>query len=156
MNEVSRFASRGILFNENGQVAMMEMTALNLYKLPGGGLEENEDKEAAFLREIREETGYDAVVVHALGYIDEHKFKNQFMQRSYCFIAKAASQQRGVELSEEEVQLGMQVRWMSCEEAIAKMRFPIENCEDYSTRFMVLRDRTILELASRWLDSSVA
>ncbi|MDG0792999.1 NUDIX domain-containing protein [Cohnella ginsengisoli] len=103
------------------------------------------------MREIREETGYDAVVIHALGYIDEHKFKNQFMQRSYCYIAKAVSQQGNVELSEEEIQLGMRMRWMSIEEAIAKFQFPIDNCKDYSTRFMLLRDLTILEHASRWL-----
>lgn len=129
---------------------MMEMTTLNLYKLPGGGLEEGEDKAEAFLREIREETGYEAVVIHALGYIDEHKFKNQFMQRSYCYIAKAESQQGNAELSEEEIQLGMQMRWMSIEDAITKVRFPIVNCEDYSTRFMLLRDFTILKHASRW------
>ncbi len=134
----------------------MEMTALNLYKLPGGGLEEEEDKAEAFLREIREETGYDAVVTHTLGYIDEHKFKNQFMQRSYCYIAKAVSQQGDVALSEDEIQLGMRMRWMSIEDAIAKVRFPIVNCEDYSTRFMLLRDFTILKHASRWLSKGEA
>ncbi|MFD0671903.1 NUDIX domain-containing protein [Cohnella sp. GCM10027633] len=53
IRKVSRYAARGILLNEDNQVAMMEMSALGLFKLPGGGLEGAEEKEAAFVREIR-------------------------------------------------------------------------------------------------------
>jgi len=149
LNEVSRHAARGVLLNRDGQVAMMEMAVHSLYKLPGGGLEENEEKKEAFLREIREETGHDAVIIHTLGYIDEHKLRNQYMQRSYCYIAKITSKQGNTALTDEEIQLGMRMRWMSLEEAIAQLHDSIDHCEDYSTRFMLLRDLTILELADR-------
>jgi 8-oxo-dGTP diphosphatase len=145
MNEVSRHASRGVLINDDGQVAMMELATENLYKLPGGGLEKGENKEEAFVREIREETGYNAVIIHEIGYIDEHKVKNQFMQRSYCYIAKATGRQGNVALTEDELQLGMRVEWMSLEEAVARLQELIRHCEDYSTKFMLLRDLTILE-----------
>ncbi|MFB9279949.1 NUDIX hydrolase [Cohnella cellulosilytica] len=154
MNEVSRHASRGVLINDDGQVAMMRMAAANLYKLPGGGLEKDEDKEEAFIREIREETGYSAVIIHAIGYIDEHKVKNQFMQRSYCYIAKATSRQGDVALTEDELQLGMLAEWMSLEEATVQLQELLRYCKDYSTKFMLLRDLTILELAAQWLDES--
>lgn len=151
LNEVSRHASRGVLINNDGQVAMMELAAENLYKLPGGGLEKDENKEEAFVREIREETGYKAVIINELGYIDEHKVKNHFMQRSYCYIAKATDRQGSVALSEDELQLGMRVEWMSPEEAVAQLQELICHCKDYSTKFMLLRDLTILKLASCWL-----
>ncbi|MUT66765.1 NUDIX hydrolase [Paenibacillus sp. NEAU-GSW1] len=112
MDEVSRDASRGILLNEQGQIAIMKLSATHLYKLPGGGIEDGEKAEVAFLREIKEETGYDAVIKLYLGYIDEHKVKNRFLQRSHCYIAVVASVQGTIDLTEEELVLGMQMEWM--------------------------------------------
>jgi len=130
---------------------MMELAAENLYKLPGSGLEKDENKEEAFVREIREETGYKAVIIHELRCIDENKVKNQFVQRSYCYIAKTTGQHGNVALTADELQLGMRVEWMSPEEAITQLQELIHHCKDYSTKFMLLRDLTILELASCWL-----
>ncbi|MFC5471555.1 NUDIX hydrolase [Cohnella suwonensis] len=140
--------------NDELQVAMMEMSNLNLYKLPGGGVEEGEDKKAAFLREVREETGFGAAILHELGYIDEHKFRNQFMQRSYCYIAKVISSQGAVALTEKEIQLGMQMKWMNLDDAIFQMKDSVGRCKDFSAKFMLLRDLTILEFAVRWLTRS--
>lgn len=85
ISSISRFGSRGVLIDDNLNVAMMYISQLNLYKLPGGGIEEGESKEEAFLREIREETGFEAEILHDLGYIEEHKNNNNFLQYSYCF-----------------------------------------------------------------------
>lgn len=155
MDYVSRHASRGVLINEDRQVAMMEMSSLNLYKLPGGGLEEGEDRETAFLRELKEETGFDAVILLELGYMDEHKYRNQYMQRSYCYIAKVASQQGTAALTEDEIQLGMRLKWMSLEDAFVQMKYSIRHCDEYSEMFMLRRDLAILELANRLLDENV-
>nr|WP_246628167.1 NUDIX domain-containing protein [Paenibacillus oenotherae] len=155
MDYVSRHSSRGVLINEDRQVAMMEMSSLNLYKLPGGGLEEGEDRESAFVRELREETGFDALILLELGYIDEHKYRNQYMQRSYCYIAKAASEQGTAVLTEDEIVLGMRLIWMSLEDAIVQMKYSIRHCDEYSEKFMLRRDLAILELAARLVDENV-
>lgn len=151
MEYVSRHASRGVLINNELQVAMMEMTMLKLYKLPGGGVEEGEDNEGAFLREIREETGFDAIIIRELGYIDEHKNRNDFMQRSFCYIAKAVDLPGDVSLTESEIHLGMQVKWMQIKDAINHMINLVNNCEDYSANFMLKRDLIILDEADKWL-----
>lgn len=155
MNEVSRHASRGVLINDEGQIALMELTALGLCKLPGGGLEQDESGEEAFVREVGEETGCDAIIIHSLGYIDEHKARNQFRQRSYCYIAKTTDQRSDVSLTENEVQLGMQLKWVPIANAIARIRDLAVECEDYSTKFMLLRDLTVLENASSWIEAQV-
>ncbi|QHT62354.1 NUDIX domain-containing protein [Paenibacillus lycopersici] len=145
---VNRYASRGILLDAQDNVAMMYMARPALYKLPGGGMEANETPETAFLREVREETGYDAEILEQIGYIEEHKKRNQYMQLSYCYIARA-SQANETELTPNEKRLGMSVRWMTMEQALKAMDAGIAACADYSTNFMLLRDKLILEEAAR-------
>jgi 8-oxo-dGTP diphosphatase len=148
VNIISRYGSRGVLIDTNFNIAMMHMTTIDLLKLPGGGLEAGESGEDAFLREIKEETGYNAEVTYKLGYIEEHKSKNNFLQLSYCYIALASSRTGEINLSESELQLGMAVKWMTLTEALQSIRESFISCSDYSTKFMLLRDMTILEFAS--------
>lgn len=50
-------------------------------------------------------------------------------------------------LTESESQLGMRVEWMAFEKALKVMDYSEINCDDYSTKFMILRDKIILEKA---------
>jgi 8-oxo-dGTP diphosphatase len=152
IDHVSRQSSRGVLVDNELNVAMMFMSQLNLYKLPGGGIEEGEDKQEAFLREIKEETGFYSEIILELGYIEEHKNRNQFMQHSYCFIARALGHSADTMLTESETELGMDVKWMHLREALKEMEYSAQRCDDYSTKFMVLRDRILLEEASKRLN----
>ncbi|MBB6671020.1 NUDIX domain-containing protein [Cohnella nanjingensis] len=151
LNFVSRQASRGVLTRESSQIAMMQWSHPPLYKLPGGGVEAGEDEETAFLREIKEETGFDAEIVLELGYIEEHKARNRYMQRSHCFIAKASDSAEAPALTDKEILLGMRLRWMTIEEALLRLRELQRRSEDYSTRFMLARDLTIVEQAAQCL-----
>lgn len=56
METISRYASRGVLVDDMLHIAMMYMSKIKLYKLPGGGIDEDEEIRDAFLREIKEET----------------------------------------------------------------------------------------------------
>lgn len=154
LNKISRFASRGILFDNDFNVAMIHMSRNGCYKLPGGGIEKNETREDAFLREIREETGYSAKIIGELGYIEEHKLRNKFMQRSYCYIAKAGQSKSDIMLSNNEKKLGFEVAWMSLDEALIAMKNSLEICDEYTMNFMLLRDKLIVELAKDWLKKS--
>jgi 8-oxo-dGTP diphosphatase len=147
MDTISRYGSRGVLVDDLENVAMMYMSEINLYKLPGGGVENRETAEDAFLREIHEETGYEAEIIHRLGYIEEHKIRNNFMQFSYCYIAKAKKSASNTVLSESEMQLGMVVKWMTIQKALEVMEDSMLKCDDYSDKFMIFRDKTILEHA---------
>ncbi|NOU91599.1 NUDIX domain-containing protein [Paenibacillus sp. LMG 31460] len=156
MDHISRYGSRGVLVDNMLNVAMMYMSKSKLYKLPGGGIDEGENTDVAFLREIKEETGYEAEIIHELGYIEEHKKCNNFMQFSYCYIAKAHNNASKTNLSESEIQLGMVVKWMPLDKALEVMNCSALNCNDYSTKFMILRDMTILENAVEKLTRKVS
>ncbi|NOV02577.1 NUDIX hydrolase [Paenibacillus planticolens] len=147
MIQVSRYASRGILVDSLMNVAMMYMSESDLYKLPGGGIENSEHPEAAFIREIKEETGYGAEITHELGIIEEHKNRNGFMQLSYCYIAKAHHLSSAPTLTENELRLGMSSVWMTLGQALEAMNDSLHKCHRYSAKFMLLRDKTILEHA---------
>lgn len=151
LDTISRFGSRGVVVDKPLNVAMMYMSKTKLYKLPGGGVDEGEDARDAFLREIQEETGYEAEIIHELGYIEEHKNRNKYLQFSYCYIAIAKASFRDTKLTENEIQLGMAVQWMSLDQALAVMNDSVLTCTDYSSKFMLLRDMTILKEAVRIL-----
>ncbi|MDD9270668.1 NUDIX hydrolase [Paenibacillus sp. GCM10023248] len=147
LDVVSRYASRGVLVDREMNVAMMYMSETDLYKLPGGGIENGELPEDAFLREIMEETGYEAEITHVLGRIEEHKNRNGFMQLSYCYIAQAQHLATAPALTKKERQLGMYVTWMNLSQALEVMSESLAKCRQYSPSFMLLRDKTILEQA---------
>ena len=56
-NPMHRKASRGIVLDDNDNMAVFYKKNKNQYKLPGGGLDKNESFEEAFIREVEEEVG---------------------------------------------------------------------------------------------------
>ena len=56
-NLKERVASRGIVIKEDGKIAVFYKSNKEQYKLPGGGLENNEIVYETFKREVLEETG---------------------------------------------------------------------------------------------------
>ncbi|MNY67956.1 hypothetical protein D3C86_2056420 [compost metagenome] len=58
-------------------------------------------------------------------------------------------------LTEDEIRLGMRLKWMSLEDAIVQMKSSIRHCDEYSEKFMLRRDLAILELAARLVDENV-
>ena len=64
-----RHSAGGIIFN-NGKVLTLEWTNKEGIEFPKGTLNPGEASEAAALREVREETGYDTKIVAALPSIE--------------------------------------------------------------------------------------
>lgn len=143
--EINRYASRGVLIDELDNVAMMYMSKNGFYKLPGGGLEKNETEVQAFIREIKEETGYNCEIISKFGFVEEHKNRNGFFQYSHCFYAKTVGDITEYHLTDNEKELGFKLEWFSIEEAIKIMGICLKKCNDYGFRFMLLRDLSILQ-----------
>ena len=55
-NPRTRKGARGIVKRNDGKIALLFKSNMNEYKLPGGGIDENEDPKDAFKREVLEET----------------------------------------------------------------------------------------------------
>lgn len=87
---VSRPSARGIIIKD-GKLAMIHSIKYDYYKFPGGGIERNEQKESALIREVLEETGLDVIpqtikeygMVHR---IQKGDYEDVFIQDNYYYL----------------------------------------------------------------------
>ncbi len=145
LDQVSRYAARGVLINQNLKICLIYLKAKDIYKLPGGGIKDSESADEAFLREIMEETGYRAEIISNSGYIEEHKVKNDFLQRSYCYIAKAKDEKGKTDLTDKEKGNQLKFFWTNPWQALNYLKESVNKCNNYRDKFMVYRDKIILE-----------
>ena len=81
-NPKTRLGARGIVIRDDGKIAIFNKTNKNEYKLPGGGIENDETPEEAFKREVLEETGCIVEIIEELGITEEYKCQSNFKQIS--------------------------------------------------------------------------
>lgn len=153
-NPQKRLASRGIVVRSDGRIALFHKSNMNEYKLPGGGIENDETKEETFVREVFEETGCKIKIIKELGVCEEHKSRDNFVQKSYVFVGRVIDYNKNLHLTDKEQKEGGQLLWLYPEEALKLiykcfdnlLPSPVDEKESlYSTRFIVLRDQKILE-----------
>ncbi len=141
-NAIPRYTSRAILFNNMSQFAVMYSPKFKLYSLPGGGIEEEEDKEDAVKREILEETGYHCEIVNELGYVYENRAYCDFTQYSYYYIARTVGKQKQISMDECERESEMEVQWHTLEKVIQLIVTPVH--DTVQRKFIQAKDKAAL------------
>ena len=151
INPKKRIAARGLVFNSEGKIAILNKKNKNEYKLIGGGVEEDEDPKIAFEREVLEEAGCRIEIDDFIGIIEEKRTKCNFYQVSYVYKAHVIEDTKQLSLTAKEISEGSELKWLNIDEAIEL----IKNCEDilvdsiyddvYNTKFVVRRDYYILQ-----------
>lgn len=146
-----RLAARGIVIREDGKIAVFNKSNKNEYKLPGGGIEGKENPEIAFKREAMEETGCEVEIIKELGTTEEYKSLNNFKQISYVYVGKVIKDTKQLHVTEKEKDEGAKLLWETPQKALELITECYNNLiaskyeSVYSTKFIVLRDRKILE-----------
>ncbi len=146
-----RIGARGIVKRQDGKIAIFNKVNKNEYKLPGGGVEDQEDIKEAFLREVLEETGCKVTIEKELGTIEEHKTLDNFKQISYVFEASVLEDSHKLNLTKKEKDEGARLLWVEPEEGLKLITECYNNLKGskyenlYHSKFISLRDRTILE-----------
>ncbi|MBQ8901762.1 MAG: NUDIX hydrolase [Bacilli bacterium] len=145
-----RVGARGIIFNNENKIAILNKQKKNEYKLVGGGVESGETPEEAFEREVLEETGHKIKIDKKIGVIKEIKSHDNFEQVSHVFVAHIIGKCGTPNFTEKEKDEGSKLMWVDLDEAMTL----IKNCESnlvaskyenvYHTKFIVKRDYEII------------
>lgn len=145
-----RKASRGVVLNEQNQVAILHVTKKNYHKLPGGGLEGSETLYDALNREVLEEIGAKIKIINDIGLIIE--YRNQFnqLQFSYCYLAKVVGEIKQPSFTSHEQKHGFVRKWVTLDEAIKTLSN--DQPADYMGGFIQKRDLAYLLKAKEMLN----
>lgn len=145
----TRNASRAVLFDEQNLVPLLFVSQNKYHKLPGGGIDTGEDKEQALRREVLEEVGSTISITGEVGKIIEYRSKFNLLQTSYGYMGKIITKGQP-HFTEEELQSGFQIVWLSLEEAINKITH--DKPEGYEGFFIQKRDLKFLQKAKELMN----
>ena len=146
--EIYRVAVRGIIFID-GKLLMIE-DDFGEVKLPGGGIDPNEDDYQALVREVKEETGYDVNLetIVPFGEIEEKRLSvhepmiwHQFSRLYFCEVYP---EQGACDYTENEKKYGFRQVLYTLEEALEKNRKMLDaegtkawNQREYKTLLLI-------------------
>lgn len=150
-NPRHRLGARGIIFNQDNKIAILNKSLKNEYKLVGGGIEEDEDPTKAFKRESLEESGCIIEIDDCLGTFEEMKSQDNFKQTSYIYVAHVIEDTKQLNFTQKEIDEGAKLIWLDINEAMniikdSEDKLKASKYEDvYHTKFIVRRDYEILK-----------
>lgn len=142
-----RKAVRAVLGDDFGRIALMYVRQGDYYKLPGGGVDEGENLDAALRRELLEETGSKATVTEVLGQVLEWRDFDKMKQISYAYKASLEGEPGEPDFTQGEIDKGFEVQWIdNLDEAIRLIESRVTHV-DIGIVFMSKRDVAILRAA---------
>lgn len=112
-----REATRAVVVDREGLIALLHVSKASYYKLPGGGIDHGENELAALDRECREEIGCAIDVIDEVGRIVEYRKIFSLKQISYCYLAKVKGEKETPSFTDEEVKDGFKEVWLTYEDA---------------------------------------
>jgi len=138
-----REAARAIVSDGDNKIVLLFVKKYNYHKLPGGGLEKNEDIKTALKREMLEEIGSEIEVDKEIGEIIEFRNEHNLIQTSYIYCAKLKGEKGEPDFTEEEIADGFEIVWLTLDEAIKTLEN--DRTDNYQGKFVLIRDLTALK-----------
>ncbi len=118
-----RRAARGIIVNGDN-ILMLYTARYHDYTLPGGGIDEGEDRIEGLIRELQEETGAQNIRhIEPFGIYEEYRpwYKadaDVMHMESYCYTCSIDAELGHTAFEEYEIKNGMEPVWINIDEAI--------------------------------------
>lgn len=146
-----RTAARAIV--KRGEQYLLIYSKYGDYKFPGGGVEEGETLEAALIREVQEETGYQVIAgtISQYGRVIERRkgeYEDVMEMTSQYFMCEVEEKIVARNLDDYEEEYDYQVIWLPISEAIDGNRA----VTDLASCPWVIRDLTVMEYLQREKD----
>jgi len=147
-----RFAVRAVVTDAEDNVALLQVGKHGYYKLPGGGIEEEEDRFVALERECMEEIGCHIEVYGEVGMIEEHRKMFELRQISYCYLARVVGSKGEPNFTESELANDFSIVWVHKNEVQSLLNtYMPTNKEGHD--YIVPRDKCFLAAAVELISS---
>ncbi|MFA5154818.1 MAG: NUDIX domain-containing protein [Patescibacteria group bacterium] len=142
-----RTAVRAVVYDQAGQVGILNVAKQRYHKLPGGGVEPGEDVYTALQRECLEELGCRVEIYGEIGQIIEYRKIFRLKQISPCYLARVVGEKGQPNFTSEESANDFIIRWLPVPEAL-RLLADDQPLSDEGRWYIVPRDRTFLALAA--------
>jgi len=153
----SRPSARAIVVKDQ-KVLLVYSKKYNYYKFPGGGIKKGESNEAALIREVAEETGYQVIpdLIEEFGYVarkqaDSYDKDGIFLQENFYYLCEVEDTVRDIKLDDYEKEEGFTAVW---EYPVKASQINRESMDKYEDPDMVMRESKVLELVDAKLIKS--
>lgn len=143
----SRPSARAIII-QDGKVAMVHSRKYDYYKFPGGGIEQKEQKEAALIREVLEETGLMVIPETIKEYGMVHRIQkgdneDVFIQDNYYYFCQVEVTVQQQELDDYEEEEGFTLEYVTPSQVLVANNGC--HCSEVD-QLMLQRDSTVIQL----------
>jgi 8-oxo-dGTP diphosphatase len=139
-----REASRAVVSDSAGKIALLRVGLYGYHKLPGGGIDEGEDIPTALERELLEEIGCRAEVTGEVGEVVEYRDQFELLQTSYCFTATQVGEKGKPDFTEKELREQFSIVWANnIDSAITLLEQ--DEPTNYEGKFINVRDLALLK-----------
>lgn len=135
---------------KNGLVAMVHSVKYDYYKFPGGGIEPGEGKEAAMIRETREEAGLTVIPASIREYGYVHRVQKStyddadyLLQDNYYYLCEVEETASSQDLDDYEADEKFTLEYVEPDKAIHVNRNVDHGPKD---QLMLEREARVLEL----------
>lgn len=135
---------------QNGRVAMVHSLKYNYYKFPGGGIEENETKVQALIRETEEEAGLVIIPesIREFGYVhrvekSDHMDADYFVQDNFYYLCEVQKVKTSQKLDDYEADEHFTLEWVEADKAIVINRTVDHGPKEQN---MLEREARVLEI----------
>ena len=138
---------------KNGLVAMVHSAKYSYYKFPGGGIEKDESKESAMMRETQEETGLIVIpeTLKEYGYVhliqkNDHGDADYFVQDNFYFLCDVEESVQPQHLDDYEEEENFTLEYVEPDKAIYANRNISHGMKDQT---MIEREAKVLEILKK-------
>lgn len=135
---------------QNGRVAMVHSLKYDYYKFPGGGIEENETKVQALIRETEEEAGLVIVLesIQEFGYVhrvekSDYMDADYFVQDNFYYLCEVQKVKTSQKLDDYEADEHFTLEWVEPDKAIVVNRTVDHGPKEQN---MLEREARVLEI----------